>query len=282
MMTRHYGCLRAVTIMQKLSDRGENRQAALTLTDKVTSILQEKIRSGIYPVNARLPTEKFMTAEYGVSRTVIREAIARLNSERLVETRQGSGTVVLPPSTYETFRLNENHEDPVQAVIHVLELRHGIEAEMAALAASRHTQEQLSAIEQALERMDSAVAAGGDGVREDLSFHLAIAHATNNPNYPALLRMLTRALEDAIRVTRGNEATVSKLANQVCREHQSIRDAIVARDPHTARTVAFQHMSNTARRILDAKDSYWMGPNGQVAQRLARTGLLDGLDATTK
>lgn len=237
-------------------------------------MLTEQIRSGEYPVNARLPTEKFMVAEYGVSRTVIREAISRLNSEGLVETRRGSGTVVLSPSNYDSFRLESSQGDPVQAVLYILELRQGIEAEMAALAAGRRSPDQMAAIEQTFQAMDDAVANGGDGVKEDLAFHLAIARATNNPHYPALLGMLTRALEDTIRITRGNEATATQLASQVRREHLDIFNAIANCEEDQARRVAFSHMGNTARRIQEAKESYWEGPGGKVARRLARTGLL--------
>jgi len=256
-----------------------------TLTDRVTAMLVAQIRGGSYPVNARLPTEKFMTEEYGVSRTVVREAISRLKSEGLVETRQGSGTVVLAPQRYETFRLADGGDDPALGVIHILELRCGIESEMAALAARRHTAAEMQQIKRAIKAMDRAVAAGGDGVQEDLAFHTAIARATSNPHYPALLGLLTRALEDAIRVTRGNEARVDELAAQVRDEHQAICVAIEARDPDAARAAAVRHMANTAGRIQAAERSYWSGPSGQVAQRLAKTDLgavLDGSPRMTK
>ena len=66
--------------------------AEATLADRVTETLAGQLRSGVYPVNSRLPTEKSLAEKFGVSRTVVREAISRLKSEGLVETRQGSGT----------------------------------------------------------------------------------------------------------------------------------------------------------------------------------------------
>src|SRR5690606_10142618 len=244
-----------------------------TLADRVTDMLARQIRSGAYPVNARLPTEKIMTQEYGVSRTVVREAISRLKSEGLVETRQGSGTVVLDPKTSEAFRLGLPDTNPARGVLRIIELRRGIEAEMAALAAERRSQAQMADINKALAHIDRAVQKGGDGVAEDLAFHIAISRATGNPHYTELLGLLTRALHDAIRVTRGNEAQRTDLADDVRAEHEAIRAAIEARNVNQARKAAFRHMENTARRIQSVDESYWNGASGAAAHRLARASL---------
>ena len=249
------------------------RPAAETLADRVTEMLTQQIRSGSYPINARLPTEQFMTQEYGVSRTVVREAISRLKSEGLVETRQGSGTVVLDPKPTEAFRLGLPDDNPARGVLRIIELRRGIEAEMAALAAERRNETQMAQIDHALEAIDIAVGRGGDGVIEDLEFHIAISRATGNPHYTELLGLLTRALQDAIRVTRGNEARRSDLANDVRAEHEAIRAAIQNRDVDAARAAAFRHMQNTARRIETVDQSYWSGASGAAAHRLARANL---------
>ncbi|GAB2913049.1 FCD domain-containing protein [Paralcaligenes sp. KSB-10] len=244
-----------------------------TLADRITELLASQIRSGSYPVNARLPTEKFMTEEYGVSRTVVREAISRLKSEGLVETRQGSGTVVLDPKNSEAFRLGRADDNPAKAVVRIIELRRGIEAEMAALAAERRTAAEMNQIKRALKEIDKTVKEGGNGVDEDLEFHMAISRATGNPHYTALLGLLTRALKDAIRVTRGNEARRDDLAGQVRDEHNAICQAIQARDVAAARAAAFRHMQNTAVRIELAEKDYWAGDSRKAAQRLAKADL---------
>lgn len=244
-----------------------------TLADRVTELLSGQIRKGMYPVNARLPTEKFMTEQFGVSRTVIREAISRLKSEGLVESRQGSGTVVLDPASAEVFRLGRDNADPALGVVRILELRRGIEAEMAALAAERRSDEQMADIRQATLAIDRAVEAGGDGVEEDLAFHLAVSRATGNPHYTELLGMLTRSLRDAIRLTRGNESRRSDLAAQVRMEHAEISAAIEARDAPRARQAAFLHMRNTEERILAAERDFWTGDSRTAAQRLAGADL---------
>lgn len=248
-----------------------------TLADQVTELLMADIRARVYPANTRLPTEQAMTEQYGVSRTVVREAIARLKSEGLVETRQGSGTVVRDPKASDAFRLSQDHgaiaEDPAEGVLRVLELRRGIEAEMAALAAERRTPAELKAIEQALRGIVRATREGGDGVKEDLGFHLAISRAAHNLHFTELLGMLTRALHDAIRLTRGNEARRSDMAEQVQAEHEAIYEAIRARDPAAARTAAFLHMRNTGERIERAGKDFWTGDSRAAAQRVARVKL---------
>lgn len=244
-----------------------------TLSDRLTDLLVREIRSGAYPVNSRLPTEKFMTEAYGVSRTVVREVISRLKSEGLVETRQGSGTVVLDPSSSDAFRLGRPDEDPARGVLRIIELRRGLEGEMAALAAERRSAQDMLRINRALADIDGAVAMDGDGVEEDLAFHIAIARATGNPHYPELLGMLTRALKDAIRVTRGNEARQARLAEDVRNEHEAIRAAIERQDIDGARAAAFHHMMSTATRIQNVDPEYWQGASSAPAGRLARTRL---------
>jgi DNA-binding FadR family transcriptional regulator len=244
-----------------------------TLADRVTGLLAADIRSLVYPADTRLPTELSMTEHYGVSRTVIREAISRLKSEGLVETRQGSGTVVRDPKESEAFRLGRVDPDPAQGVLRILELRRGIEAEMAALAAERRTAAQMTQIQQALRAIARAVKAGGDGVEEDLAFHIAISRGAQNPLYTDLLGMLTRALRDAIRVTRSNEARRADLAAEVLAEHEALCAAIRARDAGAARTAAFMHMKNTGVRLQGAGREFWTGDSRAAAQRLARAKL---------
>jgi len=253
-----------------------------TLADRVTRVLADQIRGGHYPPNARLPTEKFMTEQYGVSRTVVREAISRLKSEGLVETRQGSGTVVLDPKASQIFRLSRDDQSPALGVVRVIELRRGIEAEMAALAAERRSATQMAAIRRALKAIDKAVQAGGDGVDEDLEFHLAISRAAGNPYFTELLSMLTHALQDAIRITRHNEARRADLAAGVRAEHDAIAAAIEARDPAAARLAAHTHMQSTATRIQEADRSFWSGNSGAVAKRLAHTPLDAVIDKRTR
>lgn len=228
-----------------------------TLTDRMTDLLKQGIRNGDYPAGSRLPTEQAMSTGFGVSRTVIREAVSRLRADGLVEVRQGRGTQVLSPGLATAFRIDLDPDDYVNIVLRVTELRRGIEAEGAALAASRRTEAQMLAIRRALAAIDEATAAGRNGVEEDLSLHNAICAATGNPLYPTLLDFLGQFIRTSIRVTRLNEATRADFTTQVRLEHMAIADAIASGNAMAARQAAVAHIDNVAVRIRKADPAFW-------------------------
>ncbi len=245
-----------------------------TLADHVTSVLAQQIRSGEFAPDARLPSEMELTERFSVSRTVIREAISRLKSEGLVGSRRGSGTVVLPVTQATPFRLDLNVDDgrdSIQAVLRVIELRRGVEGEMAALAAQRRTRAQNLAIQQALQAIDAAAAAGRDGVQEDFAFHAAISNASHNPLYTSLVQFLSQFLHAAIRVSRMNEARSNEFVQQVRAEHAALAQAINDGNAEAARAAALRHMEQSALRLQAADRAFWASAEGQAAARdLAR------------
>ncbi|WP_144770086.1 FadR/GntR family transcriptional regulator [Herbaspirillum sp. SJZ099] len=244
-----------------------------TLADHVTSVLAQQIRAGEFAPDARLPSEMELTARFAVSRTVIREAISRLKSEGLVGSRRGSGTVVLGANQATPFRLDlqvEDVRDSIRAVLRVIELRRGVEGEMAALAAQRRTRAQNLAIQQALQDIDRAAQEGRDGVPEDFAFHAAISNAAHNPLYTSLVQFLSQFLHAAIRVARMNEARRSDFSQQVRNEHAAIAQAIADGDAAAARAAALQHMENSARRIQAADSEFWASEGGKAARHLAQ------------
>jgi len=243
-----------------------------TLADRVTTVLLEKIRNGEFPPGARLPTEQAICESFGVSRTVIREAISRLKSEGLVEVRQGSGMVVREANRETAFRLAVDVDDSVDAVLRVTELRRGIEAEAAALAANRRTRAQLADIRRALVAIDAAAKQQRDGVDEDLAFHIAISRATNNRLYPPLLEYLSQFVRAAIVVTRTNEARRDDFSAQVRDEHRAIYDAIAAKDADAARAAVLAHIDNAGARIRAAGPAFWAGEGSAAARPLLAQG----------
>ncbi|HVE06115.1 MAG TPA: FadR/GntR family transcriptional regulator [Paraburkholderia sp.] len=239
-----------------------------TLADRVTAVLLDKIKGGEFPPGTRLPTEQVICERFGVSRTVVREAISRLKSDGLVEVRQGSGTVVREANRTTAFRLDIDPQDSVDAVLRVTELRRGIEAEAAALAAQRRTRTQLADIKRALAAIDAAARQQRDGVDEDLAFHMAISRATGNPLYPSLLEFISQFIHAAIRVTRTNEARRDDFSTQVRNEHRAIFDAIAAQDAIAARQAALTHIDNAGARIQEADPSFWEGVGNAAARPL--------------
>ncbi|WP_454721153.1 MULTISPECIES: FadR/GntR family transcriptional regulator [Cupriavidus] len=222
---------------------------ARALTDTVAEQLLEKINGGAFARGDKLPTEAVLSEEFGVSRTVIREAIARLRHEGVVESRQGSGVFVTEQAGIQPLRIDYTDTATLESVLQIVDLRRAIEAEVAAQAARGRTDASMAAIDAALARIDAEEAAGGDGVAADVAFHRAIAKATGNPYFLKTLAFLSQYLETATRVTRTNEARRADFSRQVREEHQSIVAAIRAGDALAARNAAQTHMYNAARRL---------------------------------
>jgi DNA-binding FadR family transcriptional regulator len=222
------------------------------LSDTVAQQLLAQIDKGTFARGGRLPTEAVLAQEFGVSRTVIREAISRLKNEGVVEPRQGSGVYVSAHGAIRPLRIDYAEAMEGSSVLHILAVRRAIEAEVAAEAAMRRTDADMMAIDAALRKIDEAVAEGRDGVAEDVAFHRAIASVTGNPYFLKTLTFLNQYLEAGTVVTRRNEALREDFSRQVRDEHAAIAAAIRAGDPMAARNAAQTHMYNAARRLAEA------------------------------
>ena len=238
------------------------------LSEQLADALAVSIRDGQLSAGQKLPTEQALVERFGVSRTVVREALSRLKTLGLVESRQGSGAFVLASSKQALEQFSLEPDGSVDAVIQMVEVRRALEAESAALAAARRTPQSVKHIKQALHALGKAVKAGGDGVQEDVAFHTAIAQASSNPFLLSTLAYLNRFLLDATRVTRANEATRADLETEVHEEHSAIVAAIEAGDVALARQAGASHMVNAARRIGQADPAFWAQHGQQLADHL--------------
>src|SRR3954452_20507402 len=163
------------------------RNLALTVVDA----LADRIRDGRLAPGAKLATESALMAEFGVSRTVIREALSKLQAAALVHTRHGVGTFVTHGGVDSAvFRIRPDQLETLHDVVAMLELRIGVETEAAGLAAQRRGDDNLAAMRRALIAFTQAVEAGRDAVGPDFQFHVEIARATQNPHFSALLQSL--------------------------------------------------------------------------------------------
>lgn len=238
------------------------------LSEQLADALALSIRDGQLTAGQKLPTEQALVERFGVSRTVVREALSRLKTLGLIESRQGSGAFVKVAPQQALEQLSLEPDGSVDAVIQMVEVRRALEAESAALAAARRTPQSVKQIKQALQALGKAVKAGGDGVQEDVAFHTAIAQASRNPFLLATLAYLNRFLLDATRVTRANEATRVDLEAEVHQEHSAIVQAIEAGDVAMARQAGASHMVNAARRIGQADPAFWAQHGQQLADHL--------------
>jgi GntR family transcriptional repressor for pyruvate dehydrogenase complex len=223
-----------------------------SLTAELVQALSDRVRDGRLAAGAKLPTEAAIMEEFGVSRTVVREAISRLQAAGVVETRHGVGTFVVGLGDGSSFRIAPDQLGTLQDVIAVLELRIGVETETAALAAARRTPENLAALRSALDAFASAVDEGRTAVGPDFQFHLEIARATQNHHFADLMTtlgggmMIPRArLEAAAQRVSAEQQAYLRRVNS---EHESIFDAISRQDADAARAAMRTHLANSRER----------------------------------
>jgi GntR family transcriptional repressor for pyruvate dehydrogenase complex len=245
--------------------------AGVRLSDQVAQQIATEIKSGRLAPGDRLPPEVALGAQFAVSRTVVREAVSRLKSLGLVESRQGSGAFVSPNPPFEPLNFAAAQVDSRTAVAQMVEVRRGLEAEAAALAAQRRTAAELRRIEHAVTLLDKAVVVGGDGVEEDLAFHRSISHAAHNPFLMATLDFLAQYMRGAIKVTRANEARRADFTGQVRDEHAAIVAAVRAGDAVAARLAAGHHMAHAIVRIESADPAFWAQEGARLARPLLRS-----------
>jgi len=227
------------------------------LVARVSEAIRRQIRGGDYPPGARLPSEAQLTALHGVSRTVVREAIAALRADGLVQPRQGAGVFVLEP---------EAEADPpplaidrarISSIIEVLEIRTGIEAEAAGLAAHRRSPAQEEAILLAHEAIGRLAEAGAPTGEADYALHLAIADATNNPRFRQFLEFFGRAIIPRAALPGGETRQDAEYMAQIDREHARIVAAISDGEDQTARDAMRLHLRGGQSRYRSLLRGNW-------------------------
>ena len=226
------------------------------LVQQVVAHLSQSLQDGSLQAGDRLPTESAIMEQLAVSRTVVREAISRLQASGLVETRHGIGTFALSVPAAESFRIAAQDLATVDDVIAVLELRMGLEAEAAGLAAQRATAEHLTALARALHDFSTAIDASSDAVPGDFEFHMEVAKASGNRHFVELMNHLGTRIIPRSRVNTPSSAPEGRKAYllRVHGEHESIYNAIRNRDSDAARAAMRTHLSNSRDRLRKARE----------------------------
>ncbi len=220
------------------------------LTDEVIARIKKEISAGRLPPGARLPTEQELMAALGVSRTVVREAVAALRADGLITTRQGSGAYVSADVSRVPFRIDPEGLSSIEDVLEVMELRLAIEVEAAARAAERITPRRLASIDRVLRAFEDAIRREEAAVNEDFAFHLAIAEASGNTRFAELLEFLGRHVipRQSVRITlTGPEEQREYLAG-IQAEHRRIHEAVRRGDPAAARKAMREHLTRGLAR----------------------------------
>jgi len=226
------------------------RRKPRKLAFELVEALGDRIRDGRISAGDKLPTEAAIMEEFGVSRTVVREAISRLQASGLVETRHGIGTFVVGLGDAAPFRIAPEQFATLRDVIAVLELRIGVETEAAGLAAQRRTAQNLLDMRAALDAFIGAIEAGRDAVGPDFQFHLEVSRATQNSHYVDLMATLGAMIIPRARLETSDALNDERrqYLRRVNAEHESIYDAIANQDAEAARAAMRTHLANSRER----------------------------------
>jgi GntR family transcriptional repressor for pyruvate dehydrogenase complex len=228
--------------------------------------LSTRIRDQEFKPGDKLPPEAAIMEVYGVSRTVVREAISQLQAGGLVQTRHGIGTFVLEPPQ-RGLGLGTDSIVTVRDVLAILELRISMETEAAWLAATRRSDEQVAQMAEALGEMQRALTNGGMSVEADVRFHQLIAQATGNRYFVELLGQLGNAIIPRARLnTPELDTRPADYLDRVNREHEDIYKSILRRDAEAARAAMRTHLSNSRERLREAQQRLEAG-QGQATPR---------------
>jgi GntR family transcriptional repressor for pyruvate dehydrogenase complex len=220
-------------------------------TDMVAAVLanlSERIIAGSFGADGCLPPEGELASTYGVSRTVIREAMRSLRAQGLVEVAQGRLPRVKPPApetaiaSLETLLRRSNG-----SLLHLLETRRPLEGEIAALAAERATPAHLDELQAAINAQQEAPTLEGQ-IEADLRFHRVLAEATGNPIFGLLLETLAGLMRNSRQQTLAQSGVAVALQG-----HRAILKALRARNGTAARAAMLEHLRLAERDLLAGK-----------------------------
>ena len=230
----------------KVEDGMTEKKKGASLVQTVTDALRDRIAEGEHPVGSRLPSNAELCAEFGFSRTVIREAIASLASDGMVESRQGSGVFVTSSARGGDVPFADMDPARISSVIEILELRTAIEVEAAGLAARRRSPQQMETIIERFQDILRREQEGDSTAGADFEFHFAISAATNNPRFCDVLSLLRQVAIP--RHVLNTAALPEDYATTLNDEHRRIMVAILDQDEAAAKAEMRAHLSGSLRR----------------------------------
>jgi DNA-binding FadR family transcriptional regulator len=228
----------------------EPRRLYRQIADQIRAL----IKSGEFQSGARLPPERDLAKQLGVSRPSVREALIALEVEGLVEVRIGSGIYVQTPGDH--HRAGSHASDAAAGPFELLRARYVIEAECAALAAKSARKSQVLAIAEALERMQREVDGGDDQpLGSDRDFHMRIAEATGNGALVAVVKMLWDERTGPLYKQLEHHYDSPSLWGNAMAEHRAVYKAIAAKDAGAARTAMQRHLTQAYKRFSTGWDA---------------------------
>ena len=227
----------------------ENRRLYRQIADQIAALIER----GEYGAGQRLPPERDLAKQLGVSRPSVREALIALEVEGFVEVRVGSGVYVLERNAHESAT-------PAAALpadsgpFELIRARWLIEAECAALAAKEATKAQVRAMEEALDAMEADKDNGTMPLGADRLFHLRIAEASGNSALALVVKTLWDQRQGPLFLRLEHHFDTPALWTVAIREHREIVAAIARHDASAARGAMRRHMNHAAKRFSTSWD----------------------------
>jgi GntR family transcriptional repressor for pyruvate dehydrogenase complex len=218
------------------------------LSTLVASSISREIAQGRLKPGDQLPTEQALATTFGVSRNVVREAIARLRSEGRIWSQQGRGAFVVEASNATVLTIDYETLQRADSFRSLFELRGILEVQAAAFAATRHTDADLAAMGEALAGMRAAPYGSVAWLRSDLEFHRTVAEATRNSYMGQFLVFVSERVRESI-LAAGNQQKSDDMARITLGEHERIFAAIRAGDVEAAQTAMRDHLAGAALRV---------------------------------
>jgi len=224
----------------------------LSVAEETVERIAEIIRTGEYSPGDCLPSERKLAEQLQVGRTSVREAIRRLETMGLLESRQGLGTFVQNPSSHVIQTTLVPHIITDQATLEKLfDLREIIEVEAAARAAQRATTDQIATMKNWMATVESHIARENLAgmIVADVEFHRQIIIATGND----ILVTLMDSIVDLLRDMRSDSTNIPELLPEIVSGHRTITAAIEAGDSEAAKQAMKDHLANVGARVK----GYW-------------------------
>lgn len=220
------------------------------LAEHIARSIEAEILSGRLQAGDRLPTEHLLSENFGVSRNVVREAIASLRAQGLIESRQGVGAFVTIRESDPVPSVSPNPLQGDANVRNMFEVRAALESQAAALAAINMTAERLEPIRSAVERMRNLEAPTAETVNADLDFHRAVAAASGNSYLATMIATVLEPMRLLIAATFSRPGPVfGKMPYAARHEHEVILEALIEKNAKAARDAMGRHIVNAASRF---------------------------------
>lgn len=229
------------------------------LPDGVAEALIAEIEGGMLKPGDRLPTEATLSQEFGVARTVVREAISLLRFDGVIESRRGGGAFVADPARRVSFRISPACFKKRQQIVQLLQLRTEVQAGATALAAEVRSDVDLAEIRTLFEAMDAADRAGPEVALEErvemeLAFYRRICVASANSYFTEVVQMIELNILTHLRSAFLKNVAACEFGAEIMDEHRAVLIAIEEGDAQAARTAAQRRFEAAAARLAARGD----------------------------